>query len=78
MFKQGDVIFVGSKGVCTVNDIKQNAFIGCDKTKEYYVLKPLYEKYADITVNCDGTSFAKYKSDAIKKIRNHLEKTGQK
>lgn len=39
---------------------------------------PLFEKYADITVNCDGTSFAKYKFDAIKKIKNHLEKTGQK
>lgn len=39
---------------------------------------PLFEKYADITVSCDGTNFGKYRFDAIKKIENHLEKTGQK
>ena len=39
---------------------------------------PLFEKYADITVNCDGTDFYKYKWDAIKKIENYLNKAGQK
>lgn len=39
---------------------------------------PLFEKYADITVNCDGTSFAKYKHDAIYKIERYLDKIGQK
>ncbi len=39
---------------------------------------PLFEKYADITVNCDGTRFGKYKADAIKKISEYLEKTEQK
>ena len=39
---------------------------------------PLFEKYADITVSCDGTNFSKYKFDAINKIVNLLDKAGQK
>ena len=39
---------------------------------------PLFEKYADITVNCNGTTFAKYKHDAIIKIEKYLNKIGQK
>ncbi len=39
---------------------------------------PLFEKYADITVNCDGTNFGKYKYDAIQKIENYLYKLKQK
>ena len=34
----------------------------------------LYEKYADITVNCDGKAYSKYKSDLAKVIRDCLEK----
>ena len=37
----------------------------------------VFEKYADITVNCDGTNFGKYKAVAIKKIERYLEKAGQ-
>ena len=39
---------------------------------------PLFEKYADITVSCDGTAFSKYKHDAIKKIENYLNNSKQK
>lgn len=39
---------------------------------------PLFEKYADITVSCDGTAFSKYKYDAIRKIEDYLNKSGQK
>lgn len=35
---------------------------------------PLFEKYADITVNCNGTAFSKYRAEAIKKITEYLEK----
>lgn len=38
---------------------------------------PLFEKYADITVSCDGTAFSKYKYDAIRKIEDYLKKAGQ-
>lgn len=39
---------------------------------------PLFEKYADITVNCNGTCFARYKREAIAKIEEYLKKSGQK
>lgn len=39
---------------------------------------PLFEKYADITIDCNGTAFGKYKVDGISKIKKYLEKTGQK
>ena len=29
----------------------------------------LYEKYADITINCDGTSYTKYRAEVIKAIK---------
>lgn len=34
----------------------------------------LYEKYADITINCDGTSYTKYRTEvvnAIKKLKDN-------
>ena len=34
----------------------------------------LYEKYADITVNCDGKAYSKYKADLAKVISDCLEK----
>ena len=39
---------------------------------------PLFEKYADVTINCNGTAFGRYKAEGIRKIANHLNKTGQK
>ena len=33
---------------------------------------PLYEKYADVTVNCDGTYYSKYQRDAIEAISELL------
>lgn len=41
MTKIGDIVFVQTKGICEVKNITKNAFDGCDKTKEYYVLKPI-------------------------------------
>jgi RNA polymerase-interacting CarD/CdnL/TRCF family regulator len=41
MIKIGEIIFVQTKGICKVENITKNAFEGCDKTKEYYVLKPV-------------------------------------
>lgn len=44
----------------------------------YNERSPLFEKYADITVSCDGTNFGKYKFDAIQKIQNYLDNLKQK
>ncbi len=39
---------------------------------------PLFEKYADITVNCDGTAFGKYKIEGVRKIKEYLDNLEQK
>ena len=41
MIKIGDIVFVQNKGVCELLNITKNAFVGADKTKVYYVLKPV-------------------------------------
>ena len=41
MFNIGDVISVSKKGICKVEDIAKNVFVGCDKSKLYYVLRPV-------------------------------------
>ena len=41
MVKLGDIVFVQTKGICEVCNITKNAFVGADKSKEYYVLKPI-------------------------------------
>ena len=41
MEKIGSVISVGTKGICEIVDIKENAFEGATKGKLYYVLKPV-------------------------------------
>ena len=38
---------------------------------------PLFERYADITIDCNGTNFGKYKFDAINKIQKYLDKSEQ-
>lgn len=35
----------------------------------------LYEKYADITVNCSGTAFPRYHAELISHIRKYLPET---
>ena len=39
----------------------------------YLERAPLLEKYADVTVNCDGNAFGKYHADAIEKITKLLK-----
>ena len=41
MEKIGSVISVGTKGICEIVDIKENAFEGAVKGKLYYILKPV-------------------------------------
>ena len=41
MEKIGSVISVGTKGICEVLDIRENAFDGAAKGKLYYILKPI-------------------------------------
>ena len=34
---------------------------------------PLFRKYADITVNCDGSAYSKYQKDALAKILEYTK-----
>ena len=33
---------------------------------------PMYERFADITVSCDGSAYPRYQAYAIKEIKKHL------
>lgn len=39
---------------------------------------PLFEKYADLTVSCNGTDFNKYRYDAIRKVQKYIDISKQK
>ncbi len=39
----------------------------------YLERAPLFEKYADITINCDGTAYTKYQYIAERKIRSVMK-----
>ena len=34
---------------------------------------PLFRKYADITVNCDGVAYSRYQKDALAKILDYIK-----
>lgn len=38
----------------------------------------LFEKYADITVNCDGEAYPKYQKEAVQAIKEYIEKNNVK
>lgn len=42
MFKKGEYVVAGNKGVCTVDDITTLNISGIDQEREYYILKPVY------------------------------------
>ena len=35
---------------------------------------PLFEKYADITINCDGQSYSKYRYQIVAAVKDYIEK----
>lgn len=39
----------------------------------YLERAPLLEKYADVTVNCDGNAFSRYHAEALDKITNLIK-----
>lgn len=67
MFDKGEIVSVSKKGICKVLDIKKDAFVGCDKNRDYYILKPLNEiNNMVIYLPVDSTL-------AMRKILNHTE-----
>ena len=76
---RGIVIYLYASGEVIANravDFSKRGVVlkeGMTMIDLYNERAPLFEKYADITVDCNGTSFNKYKYDAIKKIEQYLK-----
>lgn len=62
MFKKGEYVVCGNKGVCLVEDITTLNISGVDKAREYYILKPLYMSGSTVYVPVDATK------ESIRKI----------
>lgn len=54
MFKIGDHVVYGSKGVCAVADITQMKMPGADKERPYYVLHPVWDTGARVYLPTDN------------------------
>ncbi len=53
MFKKGEYVVCGNKGVCVVEDITTLDISGVDKKREYYILKPVYMPGSTVYVPVD-------------------------
>ena len=53
MFRVGEYVVCGNKGVCTVEDITTLDISGVDKEKKYYILKPKYLSASTVYVPVD-------------------------
>lgn len=54
VFKVGDYVICGNKGVCTVENITTLDIAGVDREREYYILKPLYMGGSTVYVPVDS------------------------
>lgn len=54
VFKIGDYVICGNKGVCTVENITTLDITGVDKEREYYILKPLYMGGSTVYIPVDS------------------------
>lgn len=53
MFKKGEYVVSGNKGVCIVEDITPLNISGVDRAREYYILKPVYMAGSTVYVPVD-------------------------
>ncbi len=53
MFKAGETVVCGSKGVCRVEKVATLDISGVEKEREYYILKPLYMMASTVYVPVD-------------------------
>ncbi len=53
MFKKGEHVVSGNKGVCVVENITTLSISGVDKEREYYILKPIYVAGSTVYVPVD-------------------------
>lgn len=55
MFKVGDYVICGNKGVCSVENITTLSISGVDKERMYYILKPMYMNGSTVYVPVDSS-----------------------
>lgn len=67
MFKKGEYVVCGNKGVCVVEDITTLNITGVDKEREYYILKPVYTSGSTVYVPVDSTK------ESIRKVLEREE-----
>lgn len=53
VFKKGEYVVCGNKGVCLMEDIATLNISGVDKEREYYILKPVYVMGSTVYVPVD-------------------------
>jgi CarD family transcriptional regulator len=53
VFKKGEYVVSGNKGVCVVENITTLSISGVDKEREYYILKPIYVAGSTVYVPVD-------------------------
>lgn len=54
VFKIGDYVICGNKGVCVVENVTTLDIAGVDKKREYYILKPLYMGGSTVYIPVDA------------------------
>jgi len=77
VFKIGEYVVCGNKGVCSVEDINTLDISGVDKERKYYILKPRYQTGSTIYVPVDasGESMRKVlKRDEAKELIDNIPK----
>lgn len=67
MFKKGEYVVCGNKGVCMVEDVTTLNISGVDKGREYYILKPVYTSGSTVYVPVDSTK------ESIRKVLEREE-----
>lgn len=67
MFKKGEYVVCGNKGVCMVEDVTTLNISGVDKGREYYILKPVYTAGSTVYVPVDSTK------ESIRKVLEREE-----
>ena len=55
VFKIGDYVICGNKGVCVVENITTLDISGVDKEREYYILKPFYMGGSTVYIPVDSS-----------------------
>ena len=53
VYKKGEYVVCGNKGVCMVEDVTTLDISGVDKKREYYILKPVYMAGSTVYVPVD-------------------------